>query len=170
MASERWLHDRGVSDELPFDELRFFEALLQSKARCLLIGRRALILLGAPVMTQDYDLWIASDDAGVLNLVAARFGLYPNRAPEEARRNGRYVLEGDERVDVLLARGVSTIDGLHVRFDDVWERRRAIWLDDHVWVELPSLDDLIATKRFGARPKDAEDILYLELLKKPEGA
>lgn len=166
MARRARHHDGAVRDEEAFDELRFFEALLESKARCLLIGRRALILLGAPVMTQDYDLWLAADDAPTLNVVGSRFGLYPNRPPEEARRVGRYVLEGDERIDVLIARGVSTVEGLHVRFDDVWDRRRAIWLDDHVWVELPCVDDLIATKRFGSRPKDAEDILYLELLKK----
>lgn len=82
---------------------------------------------------------------------------------------GRYVLEGDERVDVLIARGVSTEDGVHVRFDDVWERHREIWLDDHVRVHVPSLDDLIATKRFGSRPKDAEDIRQLEILKRQGG-
>ncbi len=34
---------------------------------------------------------------------------------------------------------------------------------------LPSLDDLILTKRFAARPKDAEDIRLLEALRAQEG-
>ena len=152
--------------EAPFDELLFFDALQRSRARVLLIGRRALILLGAPVMIQGYDLWIDADAAPSLHGLAATFGLYPNRAPEDARKVGRYVLEGDERIDVLVANGVSTTEGAHVRFDDVWTRRHAIWLDDHLRVELPCLDDLIATKRFASRPKDLEDIRYLELLKK----
>ena len=33
---------------------------------------------------------------------------------------------------------------------------------------LPSLDDLIVTKRFGARPKDLEDIRLLEVLRDQE--
>jgi hypothetical protein len=39
------------------------------------------------------------------------FNLFPNHLPEEARQRGRYVLENDEKVDVLLARAASTIDG-----------------------------------------------------------
>lgn len=153
----------------PFDELAFFAAIDGAKLRALLIGRRSLVLLGIPVLTQDYDYWVHPDDAAAFNLAVAPFDLAPNRSVDEARRVGRYVLEGDERVDVLIARGVSTQDGLHVRFDDVWARRREIWLDDHVRARIPCLDDLIATKRFGSRPKDAEDIRQLELLRKEGG-
>lgn len=148
-----------------FDELAFFAAVDRCGARAVLIGRRCLVLLGLPVLTQDYDFWAHADDAGTLNAAVARFDLVPNRSPEEARRVGRYVLEGDERVDVLIARSVSTIDGVRVLFDDVWARHREVWLDDHVRVRIPTLDDLIATKRFGSRPKDAEDVRQLELLR-----
>jgi hypothetical protein len=49
--------------------------------------------------------------------------MFPTRSPEEARRNGRYVIEGDEHVDVLVARAVGTTDGTMVAFHDVWRRR-----------------------------------------------
>lgn len=39
-----------------FDEGEFFAALARSGARILLIGRRALIALGLPMVTADYDL------------------------------------------------------------------------------------------------------------------
>jgi hypothetical protein len=39
-----------------FDELEFFRGLAASRARALLIGRRALVLLGLPVLTVDYGL------------------------------------------------------------------------------------------------------------------
>ena len=42
------------------------------------------------------------------------FDLVPNRTPDEARAVGRYVLENDERVDLLVARRVSTVAGIHV--------------------------------------------------------
>jgi hypothetical protein len=38
-----------------FDELAFFRAVQKSRTRALLIGRRALVLLGLPVLTADYD-------------------------------------------------------------------------------------------------------------------
>ena len=37
-----------------------------SGARALLIGRRALITLGLPLMTRDYDFWLHGDDAARL--------------------------------------------------------------------------------------------------------
>ena len=50
-----------------FDEVVFFSAIEKSGARTLLIGRRALILLGIPVLTADYDLWVHIDDIESLN-------------------------------------------------------------------------------------------------------
>ena len=43
-----------------FDEVEFFRAIAASGARALLIGRRALVALGIPVLTADYDFWLAS--------------------------------------------------------------------------------------------------------------
>lgn len=80
---------------------------------------------------------------------------------------GRYVLENDEHIDVLIARAVPTIEGRTVEFEDLWTRRRAVRLADvNVWI--PSLDDLILSKQFGARPKDLEDIRLLRILKAQE--
>lgn len=148
----------------PFDERGFFAAIVDSGVRALLIGRRALIALGMPVMTADYDFWIAADDAARLNEALRPFDMFPSRSPEEARAVGRYVLENDEHVDVLVARGVSTIDGVMVWFDDVWTRRLSVDIAG-VPVAMPSIEDLIATKKFGARPRDADDIRWLEKLK-----
>jgi hypothetical protein len=133
--------------------------------RYVLIGRRALIVLGLPVMTVDYDLWIEMDDTERLNRAALPFELHPNRSPEDARRVGRYVLENDERVDVLVSRRRRTIDGVELSFSEVFERRTAVEIGDATDVNLPALDDLIATKRFAARPKDVEDVRMLEALR-----
>src|SRR5678810_241882 len=85
-----------------FEEADFFRAVQASGARALLIGRRALIVLGIPVLTADYDYWVHIDDAAAFNAAAEPFGLAPTHAPEEARARGRYVLQNDERVDVLV--------------------------------------------------------------------
>lgn len=151
-----------------FDLEEFFGHVQRSGARALLIGRQALIALGLPVSTNDYDLWIHIDDIARINRALAPLGLIPNREPDEARMRGRYVLENDERVDVLVARSVPTSQGETVAFDDVWADRRALSLPGGVRVEMPSLDDLIRTKQFGSRPKDAEDVRLLRALRDDE--
>lgn len=151
-----------------FDELAFFTAIDASGARAMLIGRRALVVLGLPVLTADYDFWLHAEDVDRFNTAAAPFDLVPTHPPGEARLRGRYVLENDERVDVLIARAVPTIDGQNVVFDAVWSRRRRAVLSPGLAVTLPTIDDLILTKRFAARPKDLEDIRLLEILKGDE--
>ena len=152
-----------------FDETEFFRAIARSGARAVLIGRRALVVLGLPVLSADYDFWIHPDDAVLFNRALEPFDLFPNHSPEEGRKRGRYVLENDEKVDVLVVRAASTIDGKNVVFDDVWARHQLVTIAAGVSATLPSLDDLIATKRFIARPKDAEDIRLLEGLRKKAG-
>ena len=151
-----------------FDEETFFQAIAASGARSLLIGRRALIALGIPVLTADYDFWVHPDDAEVFNAACAKVDLHPTRAPLEARRYGRYVLENDEHVDVLLAKAVSTGDGGQVSFDDLWARRKSLSVGA-ASVAVPALDDLILTKKLGTRSKDAEDVRLLESLRPGPG-
>ena len=153
---------------LEFDEAEFFRAIAASSVRALLIDRRALVALGIPVLTADYDFWLHTDDIAAFNAAIEPMGLFPTRTPDEARGRGRYVLENDERVDVLVARTVPTVDGVRVAFDDVWPRRRALEVAAGVTIAVPALDDLILTKRFGGRPKDLEDIRLLEALRSEE--
>ena len=82
-----------------------------SGARALLIGRRALVVLGLPVLTADYDFWLNIDDLERFNSAGAPFRLVPTHTPEQARQRGRDALENDEHVDVLVARSVPTSMG-----------------------------------------------------------
>src|SRR4051812_42129589 len=148
-----------------FDELDFFRRVAASGARALLIGRRALVALGLPVLTADYDFWVHIDDAAKFNEALDPLGFVPTYPPEAARARGRYALENDEHVDVMVARAVPTVDGTRVAFDDVWARHQLLALTEQIEIALPSLDDLIATKRFAARPRDLEDIRLLNALK-----
>ena len=153
-----------------FDEAAFFAAIRDSGARALVIGRRALVFLGLPVMTADYDFWLHIDDMELFNAAVEPFDLHPSPTPEEARREGRYVLSNGEHVDVLVARTVPTVDGVTVTMEDVWSRRQMIRYAEGIDVAIPSIDDLIATKRFTARPKDLEDIRLLEFLREDSRA
>ena len=148
-----------------FDEGEFFRAVAASGARTLLIGRRAMVAYGLPVLTADYDLWIDADDAAALNAALAPLGLRPSRSPDDARQAGRYVLENDEHVDVLVARSGLPVDGVRVAFADVWARRKLLRFDASTSIAVPCLDDLILTKRWAMRDKDVADIRLLQALK-----
>jgi hypothetical protein len=150
-----------------FDEDAFFAAL--ASVRALLIGRRALIALGIPVLTADYDLWLHPDDIEALNRALAPLDLFPNHPPAEARARGRYVLENDEHVDVLVARASSTKDGEIVAFDIVWARRQSVPFKGTIRVAVPAVEDLIRTKRWSMRPRDVTDIELLEGLRRARG-
>ncbi|MES1164535.1 MAG: hypothetical protein ABUR63_02155 [Verrucomicrobiota bacterium] len=152
-----------------FDEASFFRSVASSGARAVLIGRRALIALGIPVLTADYDFWIHIDDIEAFNAALEPLGLAATHSPGDARGRGRYVLENGEHVDVLVGRSVPTVDGRRVVFDDVWARRETIEVAPGVVVAVPCLDDLEATKRFAARPKDAEDLRLLGALRRDRG-
>lgn len=52
-----------------FDELAFFRVIHVSGVRALLIGRRALVLLGLPVLTADYDFWKDLEDIRLLRIL-----------------------------------------------------------------------------------------------------
>ncbi len=153
-----------------FDEIDFFRRVALSGARALLIGRRALVALGLPLLTADYDFWVHIDDAATFNEALYPMGFVATRTPEEARTKGRYALENDEHVDVLLAQAVPTVEGVRVAFDDLWVRRRLLAVAPGVEIAIPCISDLIATKRFAARPRDLEDIRLLEALKTEDEA
>jgi hypothetical protein len=85
-----------------FDEAEFFRAVAGSGARALLIGRRALVALGIPVLTADYDFWLHIDDIATFNAAVESQGLLPTGTPEEARRIERACLTGNTAWVILV--------------------------------------------------------------------
>lgn len=150
------------------DEADLFRAIAQSGAQALLIGRQALIMLGLPLMTRDFDYWIRHEDIERFNGALLPLGLHPTHSPEQARARGRYVLENGEHVDVMVVREAHTQDGAAVRFESLWEQRQVLDVGS-VEVVIPSIEGLILTKQLGGRPKDAEDIRMLRVLQSKDG-
>ena len=148
-----------------FDEEAFFAAIATSGARAMLIGRRALVALGIPVLTADYDLWLHFDDVEKLNLAMASLDHYPSHEPAEARARGRYVFENDEHVDVMIARSATTKRGAMLTFDEAWARHQTVAYGASVQIAVPSIADLILTKEWAMRTKDVTDIQLLEALR-----
>jgi hypothetical protein len=72
-----------------FDEAAFFGAIAASGARAVLIGRRALVALGIPVLTADYDFWLHIDDVALFNAALAPLDLAPDLRLLQALRARR---------------------------------------------------------------------------------
>ena len=68
-----------------FEEEGLFRNIAKSGVRALLFGRRALIALGLPVATFDYDFWIAIDEAARPLVLACLEGVA--RLPVEMQRS-----------------------------------------------------------------------------------
>jgi hypothetical protein len=154
-----------VMEGSDFEELTLFTAVRDCSARSLLIGRRALVALGLPVATYDYDFWLHADDVEVFNAALAAHDHFASCTPAEARSRGRYVIENGEHIDVLIARTRSTVAGEVLTFEEAWSRRQMLPFGA-TEIVLPSIEDLIRTKSWAMRAKDVADIQLLEALRR----
>jgi hypothetical protein len=134
-------------------ERTLLTALNRRGARYLVIGLGAAVLQGAPVSTQDLDLWLerpgddavrqAAADAGGFWIAA--FGMHPPGIGGE----------GLDRIDVVL-----TAHGLD-DFASEYARAKEQMIDG-IPVKVLPLERIIASKRSTNRPKDIAAIPALE--------
>ena len=113
-------------------ERALLSALNTRGIRFLVVGLGAAVLEGAPVATQDLDLWLERLDPDQLKLAAQ-----------------------DARIDVVL-----TAHGLRT-FEEEYEASLEREIDG-VLVKVLPLERVIASKRATGRPKDAASLPALE--------
>ena len=134
-------------------ERLLLEALDRRGVRFVLVGMGAALLEGAPVATQDLDLWIEQAGDARVRLAAADvggfwisgFGMQPPA----------FGGEGLERIDVVL-----TLHGLEpfaAEYDRCVEREV-----DGLRLRVLPLDRVIASKRALSRAKDTAQLPALE--------
>jgi len=138
------------------------QAIEQHHGRAMLIGGAALFLYGKPQRSLDYDLWVRmANDELVEILTAHGFEIDANRA-------GRMVAYYEEcKFDFLLFKRAWNQDKELVEYDAIEANARTVPLE-HGKLLIPSIEDMIKLKKLGddLRPKDLEDIAYLEALLK----
>jgi hypothetical protein len=144
-----------VAEVLPFSEteLLLLESLLRHKIRFLVVGLSAAALQGAPVVTEDVDLWFEDlNDPRLipaLNAVGAAyvspFGLNPPMLGGP----------GSEPFDVVIR-----MDGLG-EFADEWKHAVQIKVGRLRLKVLP-LARILASKQAANRPKDQRVIPVLK--------
>ncbi len=134
-------------------ERALFEALNRRSVPFIIIGMAAAVLEGAPIATQDLDVWFARVDDERIRLAAADaggfwisgFGMQPPA----------FGGDGLARIDVVLtAHGLETFE---IEYLGAIERDI-----EGIALRVLPLDRIIASKRATGRAKDAAQIPALE--------
>jgi len=134
-------------------ELRFLRALVDNQVRFLIVGLSAAALQGAPVVTQDVDLWFGGLDdpkfAAALRQVGGAYVAPTFHTPPMLAG------EGLELFDIVL--GMSGLES----FDEEWANAVEVTVGDVITRVLP-LSRILASKRAADRPKDRLVVPVLE--------
>ncbi len=139
--------------KLTESELRFLRTLLRRKVRFMVVGLSAAALQGAPVVTQDVDLWFEDlNDPGFQKAVREAGAAY---VPPFDLNPPMLAGAGTELFDIVLR-----MDGLG-RFSDELKHCLNIPLGRYR-MKVLSLQRILASKRAANRPKDKLVIPVLE--------
>ncbi len=158
-----------MEGERRLDPIQFLRQLHRRGIPYLLVGRRALVLLGAPLQTADYDFYLSPEKDHLKALLALAREKDLEVSPKDPARRPFFSLLSDTlKLDFFRARTYSLPEGGRFTFEELFHRKRAIAVGGFE-VFVPSVEDLIRTKKARNSPKDREDIKYLQALLEREG-
>jgi hypothetical protein len=144
-----------VAEVLPLSEaeLRLLETLLRHKIRFLVVGLSAAALQGAPVVTEDVDLWF--ENLGDPKLLPALVKIGAAYIPPFGYNPPMLGGPGSEPFDIALR-----MNGLD-DFATEWKRAVEIKVGRLKLKVLP-LERILASKKAANRPKDQRVIPVLQ--------
>jgi len=90
-----------------FDIIRDFNRM---GIRYLIIGRRAVVLYGAPVLTGDYDFWIDSKD----RLKVLRYFVEKGCTLSDSEQGAKPIVHafaGPKKIDLFFQKGMRNTEG-----------------------------------------------------------
>ncbi len=134
-------------------ELRFLRALLRRRVRFMVVGLSAAALQGAPVVTQDVDLWF--EDLNDPRLARALRDVGAAYVPPSGLNPPMFALVGTELFDIVLR-----MSGL-LSFAQELSHCVEVPLGRYR-LKVLSLERILASKRAANRPKDQLVIPVLE--------
>ncbi len=147
--------------EISFIEL--VRLLNRHKIRYLIIGRRAVILYGGPVLTADHDIWVhPKDKKKILLLLSETLDFELSDTPD-TKKPIVTGFSGTKKYDFFFQRSVKNIQNETIEFESCYNQ--SVLKEDareKVSFRIPSIDDLIRLKKIRkANVKDQQDIEYL---------
>ena len=144
-----------MAEVLPLseNEFRVLESLLRHKIRFMVVGLSAAALQGAPVVTEDVDLWFEnlSDPRLMAALAEVGAAYIPPFGYNPPMLGG----VGSEPFDIALR-----MNGLD-DFVNEWRRAKKLKVGK-LWLKVLPLERILASKRAANRPKDQRIIPTLE--------
>ena len=143
-----------MAGQLPFaeDEIRILSALLAAQVKFVVVGLSAATLQGAPVVTQDVDLWFADlSDPKVSQALQSVGAAY---VPPSHLNPPMLAGDGAELFDIVLR-----LDGLE-SFDREYQNCVEVPLGKYLLKVLP-LERILASKVAANRQKDTLSIPVL---------
>jgi hypothetical protein len=127
------------------EEIAFLRALRQAKVEFMIVGLSAAALQGAPMVTQDVDLWFRDiDDPGIRRALRRVGGVF---VPTVDLAPPMFAGSGVDLFDIVL-----TVHGIG-SFESEYARAPEVSLGD-VRVKVLPLDRIIRSKRYLNREKD----------------
>ncbi|MBW1738181.1 MAG: hypothetical protein JRJ69_11665 [Deltaproteobacteria bacterium] len=140
----------------PEVELDFFDIVKDFNRmgiRYLIIGRRAVVLYGAPVLTADYNFWIDTNEKAKVLAYFVNKGCSLSNS-EDSMKPIIQVYAGPMKIDLFFHKAITNLEGDLVEFAQCY--KNATIKED------PKQDDLIKTKKTRQENvKDLQDIEYL---------
>ncbi|MCX8117031.1 MAG: hypothetical protein N3G78_03725 [Desulfobacterota bacterium] len=149
--------------EKEVDFFKLLRELNRLRVRYLIIGRRAVILYGGPVLTADHDLWFHPEDKKkVLSLLSEKLDFDLSHSPD-TKSPIVTGYSGTKKYDLFFQKSVKNTENETIEFEGCYgnsvlkEDKRA-----KVSFRIPSIDDLVRLKKV-RKPnvKDQQDIEYL---------
>jgi hypothetical protein len=126
-------------------ELIFLKELDKNQVRFMIVGLSAAALQGAPVVTQDVDLWFENlEDPGIRKALIKVGGAL---VPQTGLNPPMFAGDSAKLFDIVM-----TMHGLG-SFADEWEHSQEIALED-VLVRILKLERIIKSEEVANRPKD----------------
>ena len=144
-----------MAEVLPLSksELRLLESLLRHKIHFMVVGLSAAALQGAPVVTEDVDLWFEnlSDPKLMQALVKVGAAYIPPFGYNPPMLGGA----GSEPFDIAIR-----MNGLG-DFADEWRGAKKIKIGQ-LWLKVLPLERILASKQAANRPKDRRVVPVLQ--------
>lgn len=153
-----------MEGEVFLDPLEFLRELYDRDLPYLLVGRQALVLLGAPLMTADYDFYLSPETEHLDELLGLARSWKLEIAPSDPGERPFFSLLSDTlKLDFFRCRAYQTVEAETFSFEELYRRKQVVPVEGFA-VYLPTIEDLIRVKKVRNSPKDLEDIKYLQVL------
>jgi len=158
---------RNMEPEKEVNLLDVIREFNRHQVRHVIIGRRAVILYGGPVLTGDNDIWIHTADREKTLSLLNRLDFELSH-PVETKRPIVTAFSGMKKYDLFFHKGIKNLEDEPIEFEECY--RNSTLIEDpskDIFFRVPSIDDLIRLKKIREpNVRDEQDIEYLLKAKK----